>query len=117
MSGPAGRWAALRPSTRGLAAAGAAMLVVVVGAAVFADLLAAHPPDRASGAPYERPSAAHLLGTDDLGRAAEEMADPQIVSHGWQRPIRRHLAGPAGDGAGREGPVGGLRRRVGGPRG
>ena len=68
MSGPAGRWAALRPSTRGLAAAGAAMLVVVVGAAVFADLLAAHPPDRASGAPYERPSAAHLLGTDDLGR-------------------------------------------------
>ena len=68
MTAQQGWWAALRPSTRALAAAGAVMLALVIGAAVFADLLAAHPPDRASGAPYERPSADHLLGTDDLGR-------------------------------------------------
>ncbi len=59
---------ALRPGTRILAVVGATFLLLVVGAAVFADVLAAHPPDRASGAPYERPSAGHLLGTDDLGR-------------------------------------------------
>ena len=58
----------IRPSTKALAVAGAVMLALVVGAAVFADLLAAHPPDRSTGSPYEAPSAAHLLGTDDLGR-------------------------------------------------
>lgn len=44
------------------------MLALVLGAAVFADLLTAHPPDRSVGAPYESPSAEHLLGTNDLGR-------------------------------------------------
>lgn len=58
----------LRPSTKVLFVAGAAMLALVLGAAVFADLLTAHPPDRSVGAPYESPSAEHLLGTDDLGR-------------------------------------------------
>ena len=58
----------LRPATLVLAAAGLLMLLLVLGAAVFADLLAAHPPDRSTGSPYEAPSSEHLLGTDDLGR-------------------------------------------------
>ena len=58
----------LRPSTVALAATGVAFLVAVIGAAAFADLLAQHPPDRAVGAPYQSPTAAHWLGTDDLGR-------------------------------------------------
>ncbi len=60
--------AQIRPSTRVLAAAGFLMLVLVLGAAVFADLLTVHPPDRSTGSPYEAPSSDHLLGTDDLGR-------------------------------------------------
>lgn len=44
------------------------MLMLVVGAAVLAEAVTAHPPDRSSGAPFEAPSAEHLLGTDDLGR-------------------------------------------------
>ena len=58
----------LRPSTKVLAAGGLLMLLLVLGAAVFADLLAAHPPDRSTGSPYEAPSSEHPLGTDDLGR-------------------------------------------------
>jgi len=58
----------LRPATLVLALFGAVMLMLVIGAAVFADLLASHPPDRTSGLPYQSPSAQHWLGTDDLGR-------------------------------------------------
>ena len=61
-------FADLAPATRMLAVVGAVLLVVVIGMALFADLVAAHPPDRASGAPYDAPSADHWLGTDDLGR-------------------------------------------------
>ena len=60
--------AQIRPSTKVLAVAGFLMLVLVLGAAVFADLLTVHPPDRSTGSPYEAPSSDHLLGTDDLGR-------------------------------------------------
>ena len=58
----------IRPATLVLAVAGFLMLLLVLGAAVFADVLTAHPPDRSTGSPYEAPSAEHLLGTDDLGR-------------------------------------------------
>ncbi len=44
------------------------MLLMLFGGAVLADVLAVHPPDRASGPPFARPSSDHLLGTDDLGR-------------------------------------------------
>ncbi len=44
------------------------MLLTLFCAAVLADVLAVHPPDRASGPPFARPSGDHLLGTDDLGR-------------------------------------------------
>ena len=48
--------------------AGVVMLLLLFGAAVFADVIAAHPPDRSIGSPFERPSGEHWLGTDDLGR-------------------------------------------------
>lgn len=62
------RWRSLRPGTRVLATVGFVMLLTLFGAAVLADLLAVHPPDRASGPTFSRPSGDHLLGTDDLGR-------------------------------------------------
>ena len=58
----------IRRSTQMLFIAGTLMLILVVGAAVLADAVTVHPADRASGAPFEAPSAEHLLGTDDLGR-------------------------------------------------
>ncbi len=66
MSGP--RRTSLRRGTRVLALVGVVLLVLVIGAAGFADALAQHPPSRASDAPYLRPSGDHWLGTDDLGR-------------------------------------------------
>jgi len=46
---------------------GVALLLLFVGMAVLAPVLAGHSPRVASGLPYEDPTANHLLGTDDLG--------------------------------------------------
>jgi len=65
----AGRWRLaqrLRPS-RVLGWLGAALLILFLGLAVFAPVLAGHSPRMATGLPYAEPSVNHPLGTDDLG--------------------------------------------------
>ncbi|MCA1657133.1 MAG: ABC transporter permease, partial [Actinobacteria bacterium] len=47
---------------------GALMLGGVVLVAIFAPLLARYSPRAPSGIPFSRPSAAHLLGTNDIGQ-------------------------------------------------
>ncbi len=64
-----GRWRfarRLRPG-RVLGWLGAALLVIFLGIAVFAPVLAGHSPSVASGLPYQEPTANHPLGTNDLG--------------------------------------------------
>lgn len=56
-----------RSSARVLGVLGAAIVLALVLIAVFAPVLARHSPDVASGLPYERPSASHPLGTNDVG--------------------------------------------------
>lgn len=56
-----------RSPARLLGVLGAAIVLGLVLVAVFAPLLARHSPDVASGLPYERPSASHPLGTNDVG--------------------------------------------------
>jgi len=64
-----GRWrqARRRRPGRVLGWLGAALLVLFLGVALFAPALAGHAPGVATGLPYAEPTAAHLLGTDDLG--------------------------------------------------
>jgi peptide/nickel transport system permease protein len=47
---------------------GVALVVVLVGVAVFGPLFAPHAPAEFVGAPYSKPSSTALLGTDNLGR-------------------------------------------------
>ncbi|MDQ3897089.1 MAG: dipeptide/oligopeptide/nickel ABC transporter permease/ATP-binding protein [Actinomycetota bacterium] len=56
-----------RSSARVLGVLGAVIVVTLVLVALFAPLLAHHSPTVASGRPYERPSTAHPLGTNDVG--------------------------------------------------
>jgi peptide/nickel transport system ATP-binding protein len=56
-----------RSPARLLGLVGAGILVTLVVVAVFAPLLARHSPSVASGLPYQHPSGAHPLGTDDVG--------------------------------------------------
>lgn len=51
-----------------LAVAGAAVVAVVAVAAALAPLLAPHAPHAPAGAPLQPPSAAHWLGTTDVGQ-------------------------------------------------
>jgi peptide/nickel transport system permease protein len=64
---PAGVARPPRSAGRRLGRLGVVLLSLLVGAAVFAPLLAPYAPDAAAGDPFERPSAAHLLGTNDIG--------------------------------------------------
>ena len=56
-----------RSSARLLGVMGAGIVLALVLIAVFAPVIARHSPDVASGLPYERPSASHPLGTNDVG--------------------------------------------------
>jgi ABC-type dipeptide/oligopeptide/nickel transport system permease subunit len=58
----------LRFLARPSAIVGAVLLALVVGIALFGPFFAPDPPDRPVGIPFERPTSAHLLGTDFLGR-------------------------------------------------
>ncbi len=47
---------------------GVLLLVALTGAAVFAPLLSPHDPEATVGDPFDRPSRAHPLGTNDIGQ-------------------------------------------------
>ncbi|HEY4005561.1 MAG TPA: hypothetical protein VGM60_10320 [Pseudonocardia sp.] len=53
--------------SRRLALLAAGVLVALTLVALAAPVLAPYPPTLRSGAPFAAPSAAHLLGTDDVG--------------------------------------------------
>jgi len=54
--------------TNNAAVAGLVMLIVIVGIAIFAPLIAPYDPYARVGAPMEPPSLEHWLGTNDLGQ-------------------------------------------------
>ncbi|MGH3945636.1 MAG: dipeptide/oligopeptide/nickel ABC transporter permease/ATP-binding protein [Pseudonocardiaceae bacterium] len=64
---PAGGWPAGRRSRR-FAIAGATILGLLVTVALIAPLLAPYDPAARAGTPFAAPSAAHLLGTNDIGQ-------------------------------------------------
>ncbi len=51
-----------------ISAVGGGLLLILAVSAVFAPLVAPWDPSIATGAPFERPSARHLLGTNDVGQ-------------------------------------------------
>ncbi|MCW0213097.1 MAG: dipeptide/oligopeptide/nickel ABC transporter permease/ATP-binding protein [Pseudonocardia sp.] len=56
-----------RGLSRGLAIGGVVLLAILLLVALAAPLLAPYDPDERSGRPFARPSAEHLLGTNDVG--------------------------------------------------
>jgi peptide/nickel transport system permease protein len=56
------------PRVEGPALVGAVLLLGLLVAAVFAPTLAPYDPTRSVNVPFERPSAAHPLGTNDIGQ-------------------------------------------------
>jgi peptide/nickel transport system permease protein len=58
----------VRSVTGTLGAVGTALLLLLLAVALFAPALARHDPDLPTGRPYEAPSAAHPLGTNDVGQ-------------------------------------------------
>jgi ABC-type dipeptide/oligopeptide/nickel transport system permease subunit len=57
-----------RPGLGGTAWLSGTILALIVGGAMLAPWLAPHDPRRPSGRPFEPPSAAHWLGTNDIGQ-------------------------------------------------
>ncbi len=64
---PAARPAQWRPPGLTLGVTGAGLIALLVAAALFAPLLASHDPTVPTGLPFEPPSGAHPLGTNDVG--------------------------------------------------
>lgn len=54
-------------SSRGAARVGVGLLALLVATALAAPWLAPYDPNARAGVPFDRPSAAHLLGTNDVG--------------------------------------------------
>jgi peptide/nickel transport system permease protein len=62
------RWAHPRSALGSEGLVGLLLLTVLIAAAALAPILAPYDPDAFSGRPLERPSAAHRLGTNDVGQ-------------------------------------------------
>src|SRR5688572_13173711 len=61
-------WRGRRPALGPVGWLGLAMLGTIVLASVFAPVVAPYDPTVTSGRPFEPPSTAHLLGTNDIGQ-------------------------------------------------
>jgi peptide/nickel transport system permease protein len=57
-----------RPALGAVGWVGVALLLTLIGTAVFAPALSPHNPEETAGEPFGRPSRAHPLGTNDIGQ-------------------------------------------------
>ena len=53
---------------KSIGAVGAIIVLIIVLMAIFADFLAPYDPNFIAGAPFQKPNAEHLLGTNDIGQ-------------------------------------------------
>jgi ABC-type dipeptide/oligopeptide/nickel transport system permease subunit len=54
--------------SKAIGVTGAVLLIVMIFIAVFAEQMVPYSPYQQTGKPFEKPSAAHLLGTNDIGQ-------------------------------------------------